>query len=74
MANFMTDHAANSTVIYRWICVNIEKRWLQNSGWENNLITVRAVIGVYGLRQHKPFGLIDRLTQLGNHIVVTPFT
>ena len=64
MPDLVADHPANRAVIHRDISRGAEERLAQNSGWENDLILGRVVIGVDRLRQHEPFGSVDRLAEL----------
>ena len=72
VAHFVPDHAADRAVIHRDIIGQRKERLLQDAGRENDLVLHRVVVGVHRLRQHAPFGAVDRLAQLGNIVGLLP--
>jgi len=60
MADFVTNHGADATIINSIFCAQIKERRLQDGGWKNNFVQRWVVIGIYGLRRYAPFGSINR--------------
>ena len=68
VGHFMTDNHPDGPVIHGIVGIGIEKRRLQDTGRETYLVGRGVVIGIYRLRTHIPQRLVDRLTNLVEHI------
>ena len=72
MADLVADHPADRAVIDRDVVGQREERALEDARREHDLVLHRVVIGVHRLRQHAPFGAVDRLAELGDIIGPLP--
>src|SRR5436853_7550628 len=73
MADLMSNGGAGGTVVGRSVGVRIEKWRLQNCSREVESVLERKIEGINGLRIHPPFSAVDRVTQLGELMMVFPF-
>ena len=73
MADLMSDHGTDATVVDSLIGPIIIKWRLENSRGENDLIIQRIVIGIDDLRAHKPFRAVNLLAQLAQVLLQVPF-
>jgi hypothetical protein len=64
VADLVADHRADSAVVYGVIGLGVEKRRLQDRGWERDVAAGGVVVGVDGLRRGKPLLVVHRLAQL----------
>jgi hypothetical protein len=64
VADLVADHGADAAVVDRVVRVGVEERRLQDRGREHDLVHLRVVVGVDGLRRHAPLVAVDRLAQL----------
>ena len=64
MADLVADHRADSAVVYGVIGLGVEKRRLQDRGWERDVVAGGVVVGVDGLRRGKPLLAVYRLAEL----------
>ena len=72
MAHFVTNDAADRTIIDGGVCSQIEERRLKDGSGKHDFVPVGRIIGVHRLGQHEPFGLVDRLAELGDHVLPGP--
>ena len=63
--DLVADHAADRAVVDRVVGGRIEERRLQDRGREDQPVLERHVERIDGLRQQKPFAVVDRLAELG---------
>jgi hypothetical protein len=68
MAHLVADDAADCPVVDRFVCVEIEKRWLQDRGWKHDLVAYRVVVRVHRLRRHAPFFRVNGLANFAELI------
>src|SRR5438105_15730368 len=73
MADLVPDGSADRAVIGRSVRLGIEKRRFQNSSWEVESVLEWEIQRIDRLRSHPPFVAIDRLTQLGQLVMIFPF-
>ena len=69
VADFVADDRTDGTEVLRRIGCRVEERWLQDRGWEGDVIDHRVVEGVDGLRGSHPLVAVRRFAHLG-HLVV----
>ena len=62
--HLVADHGADAAVVQRVVGGRVEVGRLHLRGREHDLVLQRVVIRVDRLRQHAPFGLVDRLADL----------
>ena len=58
VADLVADHRADAAVVDGRVGVRVEERRLQDGGGKNDLVEVRVVIGVDGLRRHAPLAAV----------------
>ena len=68
VADLVADDDADGAVVHGVGGVEVERRRLQDSGGEDDLVEERVVVGVRGRRRHAPAAAVDRLADL--HAVV----
>ena len=66
----MADNNAYCAVVDGVIAISVEEWRLEDGGREHNLVALRVIVGVHGLRCHEPLVLVDRLAYLGHLLLV----
>ena len=64
MRELVADHRANGAVVQRLVGLRVEERRLQDGRGEHDLVELRIVVGIDGLRCQPPFALVDGLADL----------
>ena len=73
MAQFVSDHRTDCTVVDRIVSIQVEKWRLQDCGGKNDFVHRRAVVCVDRLRRHVPFVAINRPAKFLQIAVVFEF-
>ena len=63
VADLVADHHANAAVVQRVVSRRVERRRLQEGRREDDLVHRRVVVGIDGLRRHRPFVVVDGLAE-----------
>ena len=68
VGHFVSNHHTDGTIVESVVGIHVEEGFLQDTGGEADLVGGGIVVGVDGLRSHAPFGLVDGLVNLGDHV------
>src|SRR5437660_12666156 len=70
MRHLVADDGSGSAVVKRHVTAGVEERRLEDTGRKIDAVVLRAVEGVDCGSGHAPFGLVGRLADSGDALVV----
>ena len=64
VSQFMPDYGADPAKVHGIVGVVIVEGWLQDSGWEGNVVELRIVTGIHRHGRIRPVVFVDRFANL----------